>query len=827
MHLVMKLKRQITKILFLLVYFGMTNSLYAQAQSNDFDKFLSQRQVDFDKDWRFRQGDSALYKSGDFDDAGWRKLNLPHDWSIEGEYKEDHPGGRAMGFLPGGIGWYRKTFRYDKEWQNKRINVAFDGVYMKSEVWINGRRLGFHPNGYTGFQYDVTPYLRRGENVIAVRVDNANVPSGRWYTGSGIYRHVKLMVTHPVHVARHGTQTITELKNGKAEVHINTTINSAQKDNPELKLVSMIADKEGQIVAEKSAPVNAAGVISQTAVIENPRLWSPETPDVYYLYSILKKGDETLDVYKTRFGVRSIEFSAEYGFKLNGKKTLLKGVANHQDAGPVGVAVPIDTWYWKLKKLKEMGCNAIRTAHHPFAPEFYAMCDTMGFMVMNDAFDGWDKAKAEWDYGHFFNDHWKSDMKEFISRDRNHPSVVIWCIGNEVPKYSREVQQELADYFREQDPTRPITQAHTYTSALDIAGFNGNGEEKNVLINFNKNNSGVPAVGTEMTHTLQTRGVYRTRTHYRKRDNPAPWESAEEWPKFKAKVHLMPDLNSDEVFTEYNERYASGYDNHIVRINVREEWKHVRDFDFLMGDFRWTGFDYLGESFGWPARTDNFGVIDLAGFPKDHFYLYQSLWSDQPMAHITPHWTHPGKEGVSIPVVVYTNCDEAELFLNGRSLGRQTMTDELQIVWNVPYEPGELKAVAYKDGREMAVEVQRTAGEAAQIRGFSDKDAVITNETDVAHISWEITDASGNAVPDADHLLKFEVEGPGKIIGVENGDILDISPNKADNRKAFKGKCLLMIQATGKSGDIIIRAHADGLQNGLIKIKSENQMKNR
>lgn len=787
----------------------------------------SRVKTNIDFDWYFHLGDITNGQSAATDNSQWRRLDLPHDFSIEGSYQQTNPAANA--FLPGGTGWYRKTIRWETAWKNKEVSIVFDGVYMNSEVWINGHYLGKRPNGYIGFKYDLTPYLKNGENAIAVKVDNSRVPSARWYTGSGIYRHVWLLITNPIHLAWQGSFVRTpEVNNSEAAIHLDAQIKNGSGSKTKVVVTSIIINKVGKEITRHTSEVSldtGSTAIAQKFIVKNPALWSPETPVIYYLKTIIKKGGQVLDNYTTPFGIRKIEFSPAFGFRLNGKPTKFKGVCDHQDAPPVGAAMPEEVLYSRLKLLKAMGCNAIRTSHNPRSPEFYAMCDTMGFMVMDEAFDGWDHPKAKWDYGNYWKDWWKTDLEDFIKRDRNHPCVVIWSQGNEVPDYHKElnVQEQLYNVYHAMDSTRPVTQAWALDKYLDVAGFNANGEEKNALENFHKKYPDRPAIGTEIPHTRQTRGVYRTQTSYYPWDKPEGWETGSRRETYLSRLYPIPNLSDTEIFKRVDPRYASGYDNQTRKISVREEWKQVLRYNFYMGDFRWTGFDYLGESWGWPARTNNYGIIDLAGFPKDDYYLYQSLWTTKPMIHLLPHWTHPGMEGVKIPIVIYTNQDAAELFLNGRSLGKKRMDkDALQIVWQVPYQPGTLAAVAYRDGKIVARDSSLTAAAAAGIRLSADKRVLRANRRDVVQVTADIMDAHYHFVPtDSEDTIHFEVTGPYKLLGVENGDILDTAPQKVLWRKVFMGKALLMLQATGHPGIIHIRAVVRGLKPAgvLITIK--------
>ncbi|MBK1875883.1 glycoside hydrolase family 2 TIM barrel-domain containing protein [Pelagicoccus mobilis] len=784
----------------------------------------------FDFDWRFALGDHEQVNTAGYSDNRWRLLDLPHDWSIEGEYDESHPGGIAMGFLPAGIGWYRKTFDYDSEWDGKLVSIEFDGVYMNSDVWINGKHLGKRPYGYISFGYDLTPYLKPGQNVIAVRVDNKKVPSGRWYTGSGIYRSTRLTITDPVRVEKWGHYITSERseKTGIRTVTVETSIRNESEKTRKLTVETNVFSPSGTLVASSSEQVKLQSgerkVLDPRVELKKPDLWSPDSPALYVAETrIIEKGKQR-DAYETRFGIRDFEFHADMGFSLNGIPTKLKGVCMHHDAGPLGAAVPFDVLRQRLQLLKDMGCNAIRTSHNPFAPEFYDMCDEMGFLVMDEAFDGWGKPKAAHDYGHYFDEWWERDLEDFIKRDRNHPSVIIWSIGNEVHGYTKEWQKRLVDFVKDLDPTRPVTQGRGYAGPhIDIAGFNGHGEFRGTFEKYRKDFPERTIIGTEITHTLQTRGVYRTKTWYRVRDNPAPWEIGKKFSSIEDRVYKIPDLSEEEVFVDEPRQYDSSYDNSIVRIGVRDEWMRVLDNDYYTGNFRWTAFDYIGESFGWPARTANFGIIDLAGIPKDHYYLYQSLWSDEPMAHILPHWTHPGKEGIEIPVVGYTNGDTAELFLNGESLGVQAVDQRKDTVWMVPYESGSLRLVSRKDGKTVAVTSVRTAKSAKSVTLALDKEIVRANRKDVVRVDIEICDAKGNCVPLADNRVEVAISGPGRLIGVENGDILDLDPHKVSSRKAFRGKLVAFVQAGDVEGAIDLVVSGEGLksQRASITVVSE------
>jgi beta-galactosidase len=777
-----------------------------------------------DLDWKFIQKDIQGAENISFDDSEWRQLNLPHDWSIEGEYNKNNSSGIAGAFLPTGIGWYRKNLDIEKLQADDKYFVEFAGVYMNSDVWINGHHLGNRPNGYISFSYDIRPYLQEGANLLAVRVDHSKTPSGRWYTGSGIYRHVWLTKTKNIYIPQWGTNVTTpEVSIEKALVNLGITVKNETGEKRRLTLQSVLIDSNGEEVVSATSNVQVTGsiLVDQTFEVNKPKLWSPEYPNMYTIQTTVMANGNLMDTYTTPMGIRSIEMRGSKGFFLNGESIKFKGLSNHHDAGPVGSAVPDDVLYDRLKLLKEMGCNALRTTHNPFSPTFYTMCDTMGFMVMNEAFDGWWIPKATHDYGNYFNEWWERDLTDFVKRDRNHPSVVMWSIGNEVRGFTAAEQKIIVDFMRNVDDTRPITQGRGHKAPyVDLAGFNGHGEFKESLETYHKKHPDKAIIGTEITHTLQTRGIYRTQTWYRTKDNPAPWEKAENFAKMESRVYKIPHLSDEEVFNGITNKYQSSYDNSIVRIGIRDDWNRVEAYDYYLGNFRWTGFDYLGESFGWPARTANFGIIDLAGFPKDHFFLYQSLWSDEPMVHLLPHWTHPGKEGIEIPVVVYTNCESAELFLNEKSLGIKEMDKDRQLVWLVPYEAGKITVIAHNGVHEVCQKSYITAGKAMEVQLLGNRKTILANQTDIVRVEGQIIDDNGVMLPDADHLIEFEIKGPAKLLGVENGDILDLEPHQVNYRKAFKGKCLLLIQSTEEKGIIEIKATSNQLKTAIVKIVS-------
>lgn len=801
-----------------------------------FGELNAAEKILFDSSWKFHLGDV-----GDeacllgYDDRGWRSLDLPHDWSIEGDYAQFSNGTDwQSGFLPAGLGWYRKSFDLPAEWKGKTVRIQFDGIYLNSEVWINGHYLGKQPNGYVGFAYDLSPYLKDTGNCVAVKVDHTKPLTGRWYTGSGIYRHVYLLVSDKTYIPYSGVYfKVDSFVGDKAYASVQIAI-GGEKRIP-LQVMAGLRDSDGRMIAEYSSLIsNVADSSCELKLkVDNPKRWSPEAPVVYTLVCRLKEGGRVVDEDKQSVGFRSLRFDAESGFSLNGKNVKLKGVCDHHTAGAVGAAVPDDILYYRLRLLKDMGCNAIRTAHNPFSPDFYTICDTLGIFVLNEGLDGWETPKARDDYGHYFTEYWKTDMTAFIKRDRNHPSVIMWSIGNEVSQASPETQAKLVGLFHALDPERPVTQGGVDPtrgmsadygknfSALDVIGFNGNGEEVGEFEAFRKKYPGLCAVGTELPHTYQTRGVYRTKTQWRLRDFPAPWERNREqnWELYEKRVFPIPDLSEEECFPEESvyPYYQSSYDNASVRISIRESWKRACSFPWLMGMFRWGSFDYLGEA-EWPQRCGNFGVIDVAGIPKDAYYLYQSLWNDKPMVHIFPHWTHTGKEGKKIPVVVYSNCDSVELFLNNVSLGMLPNQGE-QLVWKVPYQAGKIEAIGRQGGQIIATTHQQTALEPYTISFAFDKKEIKADSNEVIRVEVNVVDQKGVNCPNADDPLTFELKGPVRLLGVDNGDPVDLFSYRRPFCKSFRGKCVVLLQAKKIPGDAEMIVRSGNLKSNHLRIK--------
>ncbi len=799
----------------------------------------SQRKVNFDFDWKFSKGDFPKASENIFDDGKWESIDVPHDWSILDTFSKDNPTGKPGGFASGGVGWYRKAFNLGKEDAKKKIYIEFGGVYENSEVWINGQYLGKRPFGYISFNYDLTPHLNfEGQNVIAVRVDNSNQPNARWYTGSGIYRHVYLIKTNQLHIARHGVYATTKSIGEKgAEIAVRTTIENNADVPQTFTLVNRIFSAENKMIAEIETASdfvgNSSSDITQNLEVKDPELWSPDHPYLYRLETSIISEGKTIDQFNTNTGIREFNFSPDSGFSLNGVPMKFKGVNNHSDLGALGAAMNDRVLERRLEILKEMGCNAIRTAHNPPSEVLLDLCDKMGFMVMDEAFDEWleswpfngvkpPNGKVKYGYHLHFDEWAEKDLTELIRRDRNHPSIIIWSVGNEIPDACFEIGTErlktLMDLVRKEDPTRPIScgithmhlaNASGFASQLDITGYNGGGGS---CFMYEEDHETYPDrifLATEVPHSFQTRGVYRTKSWYRGQ-NPL------------GGIMKVPDLTEEEVFTDVPKYYSSSYDNAMVRIGARDSWRRTRDFPYMCGEFRWTGFDYLGETmFGWPARLWNFGIIDMCGFPKDNYYFYQSQWTEEPMVHILPHWNWPGKEGVEIPVVAYSNCESVELFLNGKSLGEKTMGDKMDLVWKVPYEPGVMVAKAKKDGKIVAIKEIVTADKPAKIELLADRKEIAADGRDVVHIEVNILDKEDNFVPDALNEIKFNVDGEAEIIAIDNGDPLNEESYRTPTRKAFNGKCLVILKATKQSGRFTVSAESAGLASNEITITSE------
>ena len=782
----------------------------------------------FDEGWLFLLGDEPEMAQPGYDDSRWRRLSLPHDWAIEGDFSATNPSGAGGGALPGGVGWYRKHFRLPATEGERRYYLAFDGVYMNSTVYVNGHEVGSRPYGYSSFEYDLTPYVRPdSDNVVAVRVDNSDQPNSRWYSGCGIYRHVWLTATNPLHIARWGVHVVTDV-GGTVDVELAVSGDADGQHRPVFRHTLLAPD--GRTVA-----VTSAKSLRQTLRVSHPLRWSVDSPHLYTLKSEVLVDGEVVDAVTTRTGFREFRFDAATGFWLNGRNLKINGVCLHHDLGCLGAVVNEDAMRRQLVKLKAMGCNAIRCSHNPPAPELLDLCDEMGFIVMDESFDMWRRRKTRNDYARFFDEWHERDLSDLLLRDRNHPSVLMWSIGNEVLEQWSGVGADeltleqanlllnaghddstlahgeeltpnslltlhLAGIVRKYDRTRPVTAGcnepspdnHLFKSgALDLIGFNYHREWiKDVPRNF----PGKPFLLTESVSALQTRGYYRM-------PSDSLFIAPERWDKPYTDPSMM----------------CSSYDNqHVPWGSTHEEtWDIVKHTPYCAGQFIWTGFDYLGEPtpYGFPARSSYFGIIDLAGFPKDIYYMYQSEWTDRPVLHLFPHWNWT--EGQTVDLWCYYNdADEVELFVNGKSRGVRSKKDSHQyhVAWRVAYEPGEVKVVARKGGQEVRSSSIRTAGAPARIRLEVDYEGETT-----VFVNTYVTDEAGNLCPWAEDDLRFSVSG-GTVIGVDNGSPTSMERFKADHRKAFFGKALVVIRKDKDAGPIWLEAVSPMLAAGRLVI---------
>ena len=743
-------------------------------------------------------GDSVQMASVEYNDAHWRTLDVPHDWAIEGDFRADNPSGASGGALPGGIGWYRKYFSLPAG--SEKYFLEFDGVYMNSTVYINGQKVGSRPYGYSSFEYDITPYVHEGENVVAVRVDNSDQPNSRWYSGCGIYRHVWLTKTNPIHIKRWGVH----IHNGKVDVdYVNPT-------NQKVKVKNIWLDANGKTI---------------TPPLSSRAKWSPETPYVYTVRTQLIVKGKVVDEVETTTGFRDFKFDPKTGFWLNGKNIKLNGVCEHHDFGCLGAALNEDALHRKLTKLKAMGVNAIRCSHNPPAPELLNMCDTMGFIVMDESFDMWRRRKTQNDYARFFDEWHERDLTDMVLRDRNHPSVLMWSIGNEVLEQWSDAKADtltleqanlilnaghdastlakegelsvnslltrhLAEIIKRYDTSRPITAGcnevnpnnHLFKSgAIDIIGFNYHHQ---MVKDFPKNFPDKPMIFTESVSALQTRGFY-------KMPSDSIYRAPKEW--------WLPYTDPTFMCSAYDNMSASWGSTH------EETWDVVKNTPYVGGQFIWTGFDYIGEPtpYGFPARSSYFGVIDLAGFPKDSYYMYQSEWTDKPMLHLFPHWNWlPGQ---TIDLWAYYNqADEVELYLNGVSQGVKSklpsraqsrdLCTPYHAAWRIPFTPGEITAVSRRDGKVVQTQTIKTAGAPHHIRLSIDYKGKTTT-----FITAEIVDKDGNLCPWAENQIEFSTTGGATILGTDNGCQTSMERFQAPRRKAFFGKCLVVVGLSSRA----------------------------
>ncbi len=762
----------------------------------------------FDAHWRFLLADSAQMASASYNDAHWRLLNLPHDWAIEGDFQASNPSGAGGGALPGGIGWYRKHLTATaEELKSQKLFIEFDGVYMNATVYVNGQKVGFRPYGYSSFEYDITSCLKAGDNVIAVRVDNSDQPNSRWYSGCGIYRHVWLTKTAPVHVRHWGVHVETDAKTGRIKVDVALEGKG--------KVRHSVFDANGKEVGMK---------------VRKPHLWSPASPYIYKVRTQVLVGRKVVDEVWTHTAFRDFRFDAQTGFWLNGENLKLNGVCEHHDFGCLGAALHEDALHRKLVKLKAMGVNAVRSSHNPPAPELLNMCDTMGLIVMDESFDMWRRRKTQNDYARFFDEWHERDLTDMVLRDRNHPCILMWSIGNEVLEQWSSAEADtlsleqanlilnaghdastlakdgemsvntlladhLADIVRRYDTTRPVTAGcnepspnnHLFKGkAIDIIGFNYHHEWiKDVPKNF----PGRPFIMTESVSALQTNGFYRM-------PSDKIYKAPQEW--------WLPYTDPTFMCSAYDNMHASWSSTH------EQTWDVVKHTPYVGGQFIWTGFDYLGEPtpYSFPARSSYFGIIDLAGQPKDVYYMYQSEWTTQPVLHLFPHWNW--LEGQEIDMwCYYNNADEVELFVNGKSQGiRQKAGDaQYHVVWRVKFEPGEVKVIARKDGKVARQQVINTAGQPHHIQLSVDYQG-----RDLTFVQAVVVDKDGNRCPWAENQMFFESEGA-QVIASDNGCQTSMERFTEAKRKAFFGRCMAVVKGKGT-----VRARAIGLKSNTLNL---------
>ena len=791
-------------------------------------------------------GADVSYTQAAFDDSAWRQLNLPHDWAIEGPFEQNLEGSTGKLKFSGPV-WYRKHFTVPAADNGKRIFLDIDGAMSYSEIWLNGQFVGGWPYGYSSFELDLTPFIKVGStNILSIRLDSPR-ESSRWYPGAGLYRNVWLVKSAPVHVDHWGTFVTTpEVSKTNATVKIQVTVKNQTDTTPFVGLKNEIYElrtdgSRGKLVASGQTSgvqtaANGEVRIDSELAIANPHLWSITTPNRYVVVTYVQENAQPVDRYETPFGIRTLEFNPDLGFLLNGEHVKFNGVCDHHDLGALGSAVNTRALERQLSILKEMGCNAIRTSHNPPAPELLELCDRMGFVVMDEAFDCWANRKRPGDYHLVFWDWHEKDLRAQLHRDRNHPSVVMWSIGNEINEQADRkyfyIATNLADIVHSEDQTRPITAACNHVVAgyngfqniVDVFGYNYKPEE---YVKFHAANPHKFLFSSESASTVSSRGEYFFPISTNKLEGQQDFQ-----------------VSSYDVFAP---RWATRPDDEFIGQDANTN---------LAGEFVWTGFDYIGEPTPYdsdksnllnysnpadrakaeqelkelgkirvPSRSSYFGIIDLAGFKKDRFYLYQAKWRpDFPMAHILPTWTWPDRVGQVTPVFVYTSGDSAELFLNGKSLGRKTKGQfEYRLRWDdVVYQPGTLKVVAYKNGKKWATDTVKTAGPAAELAMQPDRKVIAADGHDLSYITVTVEDEKDAMAPHAMDMIHFDIEGPGEIVATDNGDPTDLSSFQSHDRKAFNGLALVIVRAkAGQPGMIKITAHADGLEGTTTKVYSK------
>ena len=788
------------------------------------------QEIPFNKGWKFSKGEITEAIQPVYDDSAWEDVSIPHDWSIKGEFSKKNPSFSRGGWLPTGKCVYRKTFYVEASKKENKVFIYFDGAYRNSTVYINGQKVGHRPLGYIGFEYDLTEHINfEAENVLTVTLDNSEQPGHRWYSGTGLYRDVTLKIKNKTYIPNWSFYVTTPTIN-KEHAIINTAFNikTEKQTNSEIRAVVSAFDA-GQEVArnENIITVKAGEVSSINSKLEvmEPKLWSPSSPTLYDVKVELFDGDKLIGQETTRTGIRTLGYDKDNGFSINGIRTKLKGVCLHHAGGPLGAAIYRRTIERQLEVLREMGCNAVRTSHNPFSTEFLDICDEMGFMVMNEMFDEWEIVKKPATvqdgkkvripvkyYADIFKEWADRDLTDFVLRDRNHASVVMWSIGNEIDQMKTDegipIANRLINIIHDLDD-RPVTNgligygwdawpSEGAASTSDIRGYNyikENGLDREDKI--------APDAMGIVTECASAQSYYPRGTYLY-------GEAKKKW--------------WDALGYTHNDAYEWVEKRQLLGERGMDAWRDIKNRDNIMGQFIWTGWDYLGEviPFGWPARSSSFAPIDLCGFPKDGYYFYQSQWTSEPMVHIFPHWNLDGMEGKEVTVYAYTNAQEVELYQDGKSLGKQkndTNGVEYQS-WKVIYKPGALKAIARNKGKEVAVKEVKTAGKAAKIQFFVRRTELNADGEDLAYIECTVLDKDGNVVPKANNLIEFDVQGEATLIGVGNGDNMNLDSFQASERIAFNGKCLAIIKTTEKAGDIQFTATSKGLKTEVITLKS-------
>lgn len=777
----------------------------------------------FNSDWRFaRYGtmpdgtvkeEPVGVERAELDDSHWRTVHAPHDWGIEGPFRNDLPGN--TGKLPWtGIGWYRKHFNVSTDDKEKRFFIDFDGAMSHAKVWLNGEFLGQWPYGYASFRLELTPHLHFDrENILALRLDNPP-NSSRWYPGGGLYRNVWIVKTGPVHVAHRGSfVTTSSAGQGKSAVHIRTEIENQSSDPIQIDIRVDIREAGNQTVVASAPecrvriPAGGTGTCGADVILNSPKLWSLKSPILYNATTTLRANSRQIDAVETLFGVREVEFTQDRGFLLNGTRVRINGVCNHHDLGLLGTAVNEKALERQIRLLQEMGCNAIRTSHNPPAPELLDLCDRMGMLVLDEAFDCWVTGKTPNDYSTLFKEWHEKDIRAFVRRDRNHPCVIAWSSGNEIREQDDGVlAATLREIFRSEDSTRVVTAGcdnpkagfNGFQNSVDVFGYN---YKPHLYGKFHETHPLKPLWGTETASCVSTFGEY-----------------------------VFPV--SDDKSMGLSKFQMSSYDLYAPA------WATIPDVEFeaqdrnpfVAGEFVWTGFDYLGEPTPFadstsPSRSSYFGIFDLCGFKKDRFYLYQSRWRpDLPMAHILPHWNWEDRIGKITPVHVYTSGDEAELFLNGQSLGRKKKQPfEYRLRWDeVRYAPGELNVIAYKEGREWASDAVTTTGPAVKLELTTENNLINADGHDLAFVNVVVEDRNGRRVPKASSLIRFNLTGPAALAAVGNGDPTSLEPFQSVQVKAFHGQCLVIVRSIERMpGAIRLTAESEGLTSGILTLSAK------